>query len=279
MIAHRDDRVRATLSLVLTAYLDESGTHGGSAVTVMGGILAKAPQWTAFQRDFERAKRSYGFKIFHSKKFKRRDGDFTGWSQEKCSALYWDLAMITSRDNAFIEGVVISLDNEAFDVHYKAGEKPKRLRLDSRYGLCFRECLYLFIREGWKRRHRKKFPELHVVLESGHPNCGDAIRIFNEAQTDLEGMGCHMLRSIKLAKKDECDPLMMSDFLAHSEWMLETKVREGIPRIKRPAASPKEHGITHLKYDAHSLAKLKERLVAGNGQLFSSARQQLEARR
>jgi hypothetical protein len=67
--------------------------------------------------------------------------------------------------------------------------------LDSRYGLCFRECLYLFIREGWKRRHRKKFPELHVVLESGHPNCGDAIRIFNETQTDLEAMGCHMLRT------------------------------------------------------------------------------------
>jgi hypothetical protein len=157
------------LSLVLTAYLDESGTHGGSAVTVMGGILAKESQWAAFQSHFDRAKRNYGFKIFHSKKFKRRDGDFAGWPQEKCSASYWDLAMITSRDDAFVEGVVVSLDNEAYDIHYKAGEKPRRLRLDSRYGLCFRECLLLFVREGLKRRYRKKFPRLHVVLRGVQP--------------------------------------------------------------------------------------------------------------
>jgi Protein of unknown function (DUF3800) len=267
------------MSLILTAYLDESGTHGGSAVTVMGGMIAKSSQWANFQRDFERAKKNYGFKVFHSKKFKRRDGDFAGWSQEKCSALYWDLAMITSRDDAFIEGVIVSLDNEAYDLHYKAGEKPKWLRLDSRYGLCFRECLLLFIREGLERRHRKKFPELHVVLESGHRNAGDAIRIFEEIKADLEGNGCDMLKSIKLAEKDECDPLMMSDFLAHSEWIMETKAREGVPRIRRPAASPKEHAITHLKYDAATLAKLKERLVAGREKPFSSARQQLEARR
>jgi hypothetical protein len=30
--------------VILTAYLDESGTHDGSPVTVMGGMLANAQQ-------------------------------------------------------------------------------------------------------------------------------------------------------------------------------------------------------------------------------------------
>ena len=58
--------------MILTAYFDESGTHVGSAVTVMGGIMANARQWAKFEPGFDGLKKKYGFKIFHTKKFKKK---------------------------------------------------------------------------------------------------------------------------------------------------------------------------------------------------------------
>ncbi len=69
-LAHRWEPER--IFVVLTAYLDESGTHDGSPVTVMGGMLANALQWTRFEQAFGLIKKRHGFKIFHTKKFKRR---------------------------------------------------------------------------------------------------------------------------------------------------------------------------------------------------------------
>jgi hypothetical protein len=151
--------------MILTGYLDESGTHDGSPVTVMGGVIARTDQWAAFDVKYGLVKKKYGFNVFHTKKFKSRSGDFAGWSDEKLSLLYWELATLTS--TAFIEGVALSLDNAAYDAEYKSGEKPRRARLDSKYGLCFRDCLLFFVRQGLKRRLRKKYPKLYVVLESG----------------------------------------------------------------------------------------------------------------
>src|ERR1044071_3261091 len=34
---------------VLTAYIDESGTHGGSAYTVMTGLVGYAEEWAKFE--------------------------------------------------------------------------------------------------------------------------------------------------------------------------------------------------------------------------------------
>ena len=107
--------------MILTAYLDESGTHGESPSTIMGGMLANARQWEAFERKFRQMKKKHKFRIFHTKKFKRRDGDFKGWSNDQCLALMEDLAPITA--TAFTEGVTFLLDNAAYDAEYKSGER------------------------------------------------------------------------------------------------------------------------------------------------------------
>jgi hypothetical protein len=132
--------------VILTAYLDESGTHDGSPVTVMGGMLANARQWEAFEKGFSKLKAVHGFQIFHTKKFKKKDGDFRGWTTDQCFALMNDLAPMTAA--AFTEGVTVALDNAAYEAEYRLGDKPKRLRLDSKYGLCFRNCLLFFALEA-----------------------------------------------------------------------------------------------------------------------------------
>jgi hypothetical protein len=258
--AHRWEPER--IFVILTAYLDESGTHGESPHTVMGGMLANAQQWERFEQKFRQIKKRHKFRIFHTKKFKRRDGDFKGWSIEQCLALIADLAPITA--TAFTEGVTFLLDNDAYDAEYKSGEQPRKLRLDSKYGLCFRNCLYFFGLEGVKRMHHRRYPTLNFVLESGHKNFGDALRIFNEVKAELKANGCDMLGMITPADKDECDPLMMADFLAHTAFTRgSVQLTQPYGKIARPESTigRKETGVTHLEFEPGGLTRLKSTLI------------------
>ena len=247
--------------LIYTGYLDESGTHQGSPVTVMGGLMGSARQWSAFAKTFTQIKKSYGFEIFHTKKFKARSGEFSGWSPEKSMSLLRELAFAT--EGTFTEGVAMTLENDDYEKYYKTGTKPNKLRLDSKYGLCFRQCLLLFIIEVIKRRHRDRVPYLNIVLESGHPNAGDAVRIFEEMQEDFKKAGHDFLRSITIAEKDSCDPLMLADFVAHSTFILDRKSREFGHPIK-PPTKPKatDAAITQIRFKPGGLANIKNELVS-----------------
>ena len=213
---------------VYTAYLDESGTHDGSPLTVMGGILARADAWRAFEKQFAALQSQYGFKVWHSKKFKKKSGDFRGWTDEKCQELYWAMSKVVSYGLADV--VSLTLDNASYDADYKGGGYlPRRARLDTKYGLCFRYCLMHFIREVATRKYRNKIPPLHIVMEAGHKHFGDAERVFLEEQKRWLYRGVPILRTLTKAPKDSCGQLMMADFAAHSEYIMEKRELDGFP--------------------------------------------------
>ena len=148
------------------------------------------------------------------------------------------------------------------------------MRLDSKYGLCFRNCLYFFALEGIKRTFRGRYPTLNFVLESGHRNFGDALRIFNEVKAELKANACDMLGTMASADKDECDPLMMADFLAHTAFtrgsIQPTQPYGNIARPE-PTIGRKETGVTHLEFERGGLTNLKSTLVSQLTSPFSSA--------
>src|SRR2546428_11193818 len=109
-LAHRWASERIFV-FVFTGYLDESGTHGTSPVTVMGGMLARAQQWERFEHLFARLQNRHGFRVFHTKKFKGSKGDFRGWTGDQKRARYWDLAALTSQGPT--ECVAMALENES----------------------------------------------------------------------------------------------------------------------------------------------------------------------
>ena len=205
------------MALTVTAYLDESGTHDGSPVTVMAGMLANAAQWEAFDANFQRMKEKHRFKIFHTKKLKKRDGDFRGWSDRQIFAMMNDLAMITS--TAFTEGVSFTLDNADYETEYRSGSGPRKLRLDSKYGLCFRQCLLFSLLREHQGGEWRSVSEGHFVLESGHENAGDAC-VYSTKPRGVAGCKLRHVGDLIFAGKDECDRLMMADFLAHVSFMI-----------------------------------------------------------
>jgi hypothetical protein len=247
---------------VYTAYVDESGTHDGSPVTVMGCVLARTEQWRVFERKFASLQVKYGFKVWHTKKFKKKKGDFRGWSDEKCHDLYWSMQQATSFGLTDI--ISLTLNNASFVADYKAGDLPRKARLDTEYSLCFRICLVHLVREVLKRRRRGRVPPLHVVVEGGHRHFGDAERVFEEEKQIWKSAGVPILRSLTKADKDQCGALMIADFAAHSEFLMEKRELDtGVLRNRSAVDVPK--GMTpstHLQFTPEMLRKLRAEIVA-----------------
>jgi hypothetical protein len=208
--------------LIFTAYFDESDTHGPAPDMIMAAFLGSARQWELFGRKIKALQRRDGFTVFHSKKFRASVGEFEDWSLDKCRRLTNDLA-VAIRDG-LREGVTITLPRALYEAEYRGGHVPKGMRLDSQYGVCFRACLYQLIHILAKD---KKNHKLHVVIEDGHKNVGDAVRIFGEIKAEFAAIGFNILGTVTIAKKTECWPLMIADFQAHASHLSETRLKAG----------------------------------------------------
>jgi hypothetical protein len=57
--------------MVMTAYLDESGTHGtDSPAILMGGFIANTAGWSDYDRVMRGLLGAYDIEVFHAKKFR-----------------------------------------------------------------------------------------------------------------------------------------------------------------------------------------------------------------
>jgi len=246
------------LFLIFTAYFDESDTHGPEPNVIVAGFLANARQWVLFARRIRNLQQKYGFKIFHAKDFKSGAGEFRGWGEEKSRRLIGELA-IAIRDG-LSEGVTVVLPRALYKSAYRSPPIPKGMNLDSQYGLCFRVCLLRLVNllTSEKKKHK-----LHIVIESGHRNVGDTVRIFDETKAEFERMGVAILGTITVAKKSECPLLMVADFQAHTSSISEARLKLGMPGYFEMAAGregdPKrgEAALTQMEFTAESLHQMK----------------------
>jgi hypothetical protein len=245
--------------VILRAYLDESGTHAGSVATVMGGLLGNAFQWERFDKRFRKLQKKFKFTVFHTKKFKNRDGDFKGWSREKQVALL-DAMAETTDGEAFVSGVTFSLDNAEYERDMqRTANFPRKVRIPTKYGLCFLECLKHFVVEAENRQRNGKFPKLHIICESGAANAGDALRIFNEQKQLAERAGYPIMESLVFKDKEGCRPLMIADFLAHTRWLREEL---GVPvQAHELAPASARFAVTALNYRSGALRETKNRII------------------
>jgi hypothetical protein len=254
------------VALVLRSYFDESGTHRDSTYTVMAAVCANAQQWDRFEARFSRLKRRHNFDILHAKELKHRQGDFTGWTTPERIALMKDLLRLVE-DNPFTASVTVTLNNADYEGDYRKGSNdPRLLRTDSRYGLVFRNCLIFLALEGMKRaRKGRPPPKMNFIVEAGHKNAGDALRIYDEMRRDLERRNCPMFCGIQFSDKHDCNPLMMADFMAHTTWMM-MNAPPGVQAQLFAGQIPFEPqgrrlDVTHLKFKDGGLAELKTALI------------------
>jgi hypothetical protein len=248
--------------MILTAYFDESGTHDGSPYTVMAAVMGHGCQWTAFQRDFNNLKRSFGFSVFHAKEVRAGKGEFANWSAERVQALI--NGMMLSSAN-LMEAVTFVVSNSDYEKYYQGGETPRKIRLDTRYGLSFRSCLSHLSAEAVRRLgQHKKFglTKLNVIVEDGHKNVGDVKRIFDEMKAEHAEFGLNLLGTLTFCGKHGADPLMIADYLAFGTFKLELDGRTKSAHADgNDSLGVAKTRMTHLYYDPEGLASLKSQLI------------------
>lgn len=252
-LAHRWEPER--LFMLYTAYFDESDTHGPKPDVIMSALLGNARQWRLFERRLRRLQRGYGFTIFHAKDYRARRQEFAGWSDQKCHQLARDLAAAIRDELTDCYHLVLPWD--LYQSEYRATPTPKGMPLDSQYGACFRASLasLMEVLRATKQKHR-----LHVVIEAGHKNVGDTVRIFNDLKDTADAEGFLLLDTITVAKKQGAAPLMAADFQSHIWLVSGRRVRAGLPGysdIVRENAPKDEAGFQELFFPPNYFPNMK----------------------
>ena len=200
--------------MIFTAYFDESGTHAEAELTGMAGFLGDRRQWQKFEKRAGKLFKRFQVDVFHTIDVRRSDKDFAGWSVDRKVEFLDEFQHVINE--TLESGVAAFLRHEDYRYYYGLNW-PKKARRDSKYAILFRACGAQMIDTVGKMSLDE--PRLRVVLESGHKNAGDVMRVYNWAQSRQTSP---TLSSLTFSDKKTCLPLAAADLFAYSARGLET---------------------------------------------------------
>jgi hypothetical protein len=134
--------------MVISGYLDESGTHKGAILSVMAGFVADARQWRKFEKRASKLFKRFRVDVFHTIDVRRTDKDFEGWSVDRKIEFLDEFQHIINE--TLEHGVSAVLREDDYD-YYLGLPWPKKARKDSRYALMFRALWRTFLTPFYKR--------------------------------------------------------------------------------------------------------------------------------
>ena len=210
--------------MLLTAYLDESGTHDASPISVMAGYLGTAAQWRALDADWTALLLAWGVRHVHAVDLFKRTKQFRKWPAARVNAFAVQLDGLIARHLELGFSIVVRDDD--YRKIYVEGARPRRSRLDSKYGVCFRACLAFapsYIASELKlvgEAKRTQKTTINFALEDGHRNVGDARRLFNLFKADALPEWQHLVGDFDVAKKNSSGA-QAADFLAYCVYRTE----------------------------------------------------------
>jgi hypothetical protein len=203
--------------MTLAAYYDESGTHDLSNVTVLAGFAAKPLEWALFEREWEKILKKWNLPFIHMKHMYHAQKHYKGWKERDLIRLWADLMYVIQEREVFATKTL--LYESDYRMFYKMDGPSKRERLDSRYALCFRSLLHSLPSSYLVQKMEDEF---RFVLEAGHRNAGDAVRVFNDLKSsehfDHRGL---IGDDLSFGRKPDFGALQAADMLAY--WCFATE--------------------------------------------------------
>ncbi|HSC48112.1 MAG TPA: DUF3800 domain-containing protein [Gammaproteobacteria bacterium] len=250
--------------MIITAYMDESGTHDDSPVTIMSGYLGNTHQWNRVEKKIKSVFREFKVNGLHARDFLNRSGEFRGWNDDKRAAFFLPIRNAIVGD--LILGFSVILKNDEYDELYCDDPALKRKRRDSKYGMCLRYSLEYLMRGAFapELRNVKRGLTVNLVLESGHKNAPDATRVFNEVKIARTP---NPLGTLSFQDKS-CIPLVAGDLVAYASYQRFVKnpdkerKRMYPKKRKPPLTMPKEYQF-NLTITKENLIREKEFLIHG----------------
>ena len=123
---------------------------------------------------------------------------------------------------------------------------------------------------------------LNVVIEGGHVNVKDTVRIFIEMKFQVrQRLGMDILGTIAVAGKNQSPPLMLCDFQAYTYSKMRASKSSGQGDYADVAPMPRkrEAGLTFLELLPHALQELKAKFEKDRKEAADAWRARRDARR
>jgi Protein of unknown function (DUF3800) len=172
-------RWRRDAFMILSARIDEAGTDGRSPCITMGGFVGSIPGWNAFDHSWRKQLRRANLSYFHASEFWGSKNETRGVPFEEKQVAARRFWRTHDKRGRLLFGFSMRVDND--DYQYYRQAVPSKLPKDSQYGLCFRVVLATIVQNAIKYAKTDDV-RVNFLLEDGHKNAGDAVRIFAEAK-------------------------------------------------------------------------------------------------
>src|SRR5262249_21007906 len=163
-------------------------------------------------------------------------------------------------------GVAAFLRHEDYQ-YYCGFNWPKKARRDSKYAILFRACLAQVI-DALDHIPLAREPHLRVVLEDGHKNAGDVVRVYNWAKS--RAIAPHVLAGLTFDNKRTCLPLASADLYAYSAWSKEVGQKPiGIAKKRTKSEASYRGNLWRIMLTRRNLRDLHEQAIQSVADLKS----------
>ncbi len=189
-----------------SAYIDESGTHGGSPVIIVGGAIADNLNWYKIERTWNAVLKRYGLTKFHAARCNGFYEEFYGWSWEKRTSLYKKLTAIMNDSIKLVVAQGVRTDEyESIAAEFPRIEKTA-------YEHCLEKCIFAI--SHWARC-RKSCKPIPISIEAGQEHCNELLDVLNCALGDPLMVDKFRIAGISFLPKKDYVPFQIADFVAY----------------------------------------------------------------
>jgi hypothetical protein len=188
-------------------FMDESGTHDGSPVVAVAGLISTFERWIDLEREWARILMAYHVPVFHMSDFEAGRGVFRGWPPDRRRQFLGRL-ITTIVDNT-IAGFGCAMMMEQYE---RCVPEDVRLALKHPYYFCLHNCLRTLLvfhdEITGSFQHRFRF-----LFDRKPTYEGIAAQTYYNVRERLDSPG--ILGDMTFGNKQEYIPLQAADLLVY----------------------------------------------------------------
>jgi Protein of unknown function (DUF3800) len=197
----------------LRAYMDESGTHDGSRVAVVGGCVAFGNEWSSWNSQWQPILQTPGdnkkaLAYFHSKEAAHSSKEFYGWPKDEANSFALKLIPLINKHKIF--NIAVAVDMDAFN-QIIVGETRERLEDPYYFGMLM--CVHHiadYIRHQVPRKTRVGY-----VFEQNTKFERRAHEIFNNIKLKRDGARRFKMGALSFDDRINAPMLQAADIVAY----------------------------------------------------------------
>jgi hypothetical protein len=192
------------------AFFDESGTHDGSDIITVGGLISSYDGWSRWEIEHQRILKAFGINVFHFSKFMARKGEFNNdWSDEKRNE-FMERLCTTVSDNIVV-GLATSVFREDYE-RYVPDWLRRQVRHPYYFGLF--TCFWQIVTMPQVTKRVTLPKPVEFLFDRKRHYEGFASSIFYSIKDQFEKLEwSHPIGDMGFGAKDKDIPLQAADLL------------------------------------------------------------------